>query len=171
MTALNSFVPDGRSLEERPDRSDYAAREQTLHSGAFADVILKSQFFGLIGRRPLTGEQRLMLAVLADAINIVRGGYRSGSEDRRTSFAEAKDWIFQTECRCPLAFEHVCDALGIDAPALRGRIASMISGASDALSVPRRLRLTEGGRVQRLLTLNSMQRRGDRGGRLVGSSG
>ena len=159
MTALNSFVPDGRSLEERPDRSDYAAREQTLHSGAFADVILKSQFFELFGRRPLTGEQRLMLAVLADAINIVRGGRRSGSEHEGTPFAEARDWIFESEGRCPLAFEHVCDALGIDAPTLRGRISSMISGA---LAAPRRLRLKETGQIRRL-AFKSMRRRDHRG--------
>ena len=40
----------------------------------FPDVILKSQFFDTIGKRSLTSEQRLMLAVLADAINLVQDG-------------------------------------------------------------------------------------------------
>jgi hypothetical protein len=89
-------------------------QERSLDQRVFPDVILKSQFFRLIGRRPFTSEQRLMLAVLADAINIVRGGYLSGSEHKGTSFAEAKDWIFESECRCPLAFEHVCGASDCD---------------------------------------------------------
>jgi hypothetical protein len=37
----------------------------------FPDVILKSQFFDTIGKRSLTSEQRLMLAVLADATRLI----------------------------------------------------------------------------------------------------
>ena len=43
----------------------------------FPDVILRSQFFELVGTRSLSSEQRLMLAVLADAINILQD-WRSG---------------------------------------------------------------------------------------------
>lgn len=131
----------------------------------FPDVILKSQFFELMGKRVLTSEQRLMLAVLADAINIVQDGHRSPSIRKRTSFAEAKNWIFQSGVRCPLAFESVCDALGIDAEALRWRIGSMISGAPEALPAPLRLRLKEASRVQRL-TVNRVRRRDHRRTRL-----
>ncbi len=67
----------------------------------FPDVILKSQFFDTIGKRSLTSEQRLMLAVLADAINLVQEGHRSISPRRRTSFVEAKDWIFQSQGALP----------------------------------------------------------------------
>jgi len=35
------------------------------------DVLLKSQYFESIGTRTLSSEQRLMLAVLADAINVL----------------------------------------------------------------------------------------------------
>ena len=38
----------------------------------FPDVILRSQFFEMVGTRSLSSEQRLMLAVLADAINVVQ---------------------------------------------------------------------------------------------------
>ena len=41
-------------------------------SRPFPDVILRSQFFELVGTHSLSSEQRLMLAVLADAINIVQ---------------------------------------------------------------------------------------------------
>ena len=131
----------------------------------FPDVILKSQFFDTIGKRTLTSEQRLMLAVLADAINLVQEGCRSSNPRKRTSFSEAKNWIFQSGVRCPLSFENVCDALAIDANALRWRIAALISGDSDATATPLRLRLKEASRVQRL-TVNRVRRREPRRNRL-----
>jgi len=130
----------------------------------FPDVILKSQFFDTLGKRSLTSEQRLMLAVLADAINLVQD-YRSASPRRRASFTEAKNWIFQSGVRCPLSFENVCDALTIDSEALRWRVAALISGNPDAMASPLRLRLKEASRTQRL-TVNRVRRRAPRHPRL-----
>lgn len=125
----------------------------------FPDVILKSQFFEQIGRHALTSEQRLMLAVLADAINIVQEGSNSPSACKRNSFVEARQWIFQSGISCALAFESVCDALGIDPEALRWRIDGLVSqGPADKRAVPFKLRLKEAGRVQRL-TVNRVRRR------------
>lgn len=131
----------------------------------FPDVILKSQFFDTIGRRALTSEQRLMLAVLADAINLVQDGHRSANPRKRTSFSEARNWIFQSGVRCPLSFENVCDALSIDAEALRSRVAALIAGSSQELPAPLRLRLKEASRVQRL-TVNRVRHREPRRSRL-----
>jgi len=131
----------------------------------FPDVILKSQFFETIGRRSLTSEQRLMLAVLADAINLVQDGHRSVSPRKRGSFSEAKNWIFQSGVRCPLSFENVCDALSIDAEALRWRVATIISGNPESSPTPLRLRLKEASRVQRL-TVNRVRRRPPKNPRL-----
>jgi hypothetical protein len=131
----------------------------------FPDVILKSQFFDTIGKRALTSEQRLMLAVLADAINLVQEGHRSISPRKRSSFSEAKNWIFQSGVRCPLSFENVCDALAIDADALRWRVAALISGHPEAMPTQLRLRRKEASRVQRL-TVNRVRRREPRRNRL-----
>ena len=51
----------------------------------FPDVILRSQFFEMVGTRSLSSEQRLMLAVLADAINVVQefGGSTSRANATR----------------------------------------------------------------------------------------
>src|SRR5215831_6535063 len=83
-------------------------------SRPFPDVILRSQFFELVGTRTLSSEQRLMLAVLADAINIVQDFRHAGSVRKRAAFDEAWAWIFSRRTACPLSFENVCDALGID---------------------------------------------------------
>jgi len=142
-----------------------------LHLGAtatpsdsrpFPDVILRSQFFELVGTHSLSSEQRLMLAVLADAINIVQDFHLSGSVRKRAAFEEAWAWIFSKSVACPLSFQNVCDALGIECEALRWRLQQLISGATPGNRVtPLRLRLKEASRVQRL-TVNRVRRRSKR---------
>ncbi|MGH7781785.1 MAG: hypothetical protein ACREQR_18365 [Candidatus Binataceae bacterium] len=125
----------------------------------FPDVILRSQFFELMGTRSLSSEQRLMLAVLADAINIVQDFHYSESARKRGPFAEAWNWIFAHGTSCPLAFESVCGALGIEAEALRWRLRALVSKTAEGVRIaPLRLRLKEASRVQRL-TVNRVRRR------------
>ncbi|HUY28141.1 MAG TPA: hypothetical protein VMV27_12035 [Candidatus Binataceae bacterium] len=128
-------------------------------SRPFPDIILRSQFFELMGTRSLSSEQRLMLAVLADAINIVQDFHHSETARKRGPFGEAWSWFFARNVKCPLAFESVCDALGIDAEALRWRLRGLVSGDSAMARIaPLRLRLKEASRVQRL-TVNRVRRR------------
>ena len=89
-------------------------------SRPFPDVILRSQFFEMVGTRSLSSEQRLMLAVLADAINVVQECGSSTSLRKRNSFNEAWNWIFTKGVTSPLSFDNVCDALGMDARACDG---------------------------------------------------
>jgi hypothetical protein len=124
----------------------------------FPDVILRSQFFELVGTRSLSSEQRLMLAVLADAINVVQEYGGSESLRKRNSFNEAWNWFFTKGITCPLSFDNVCDALGMDAPALRCRLSELVEGRGKA---PMRLRLKEASRMQRL-TVNRVRRRDPR---------
>src|SRR5215470_16464321 len=81
------------------------------------DVILPSQFF--LGTNGLSSEQRLMLAVLLDAINIVRDYRDSTSLRKRRSFTEASAWVFDEGIEGPMSFDHICDALGVSAASLR----------------------------------------------------
>src|SRR5579863_9697759 len=92
----------------------------------FPDVILRSQFFEMVGTRALSSEQRLMLAVLADAINVVQEFGSSSSMRKRNSFNEAWNWFFTNSVSCPLSYVSVCDALGIDADGLRWRLSELI---------------------------------------------
>lgn len=133
-------------------------RNHFVEHRPFPDVVLKSQFFDMVGNRTLTNEQRLMLAVLADAINLVEEGPCSPGMRRSDSFTEARNWIFRSAIRCPLAFEDVCDALNIDAGALRSRIRSLISAHGPS---PIRLQLKEATRGQRV-TVNRARRRSRR---------
>jgi len=127
-------------------------------SRPFPDVILRSQFFEMVGPRSLSSEQRLMLAVLADAINIVQELGGSTSLRKRNSFNEAWNWFFAKGVTSPLSFASVCDALGIDAQGLRWRLSELVAGRGAG---PLRLRLKEASRMQRL-TINRVRRRDPR---------
>jgi hypothetical protein len=84
-----------------------------------SDIILPSQYFGAMRSTGLSSEQRLMLSVLVDAINLIRGWQGTGSARRRQAFAEAAHWINVTRTNYPFSFESICDALGIDAEIVR----------------------------------------------------
>ena len=126
-----------------------------LELNPLPDVILPSQFFR--SARSFSSEQRLLLAVLLDAINIL-GDYRGSSSPRkRKSFSEASAWVFDESIEGPMSFDHVCDALGVHAADLRKWLAELVGKPGGSL---RRLRLKEAGRVQRVAA--------DRVGRLKG---
>jgi hypothetical protein len=85
--------------------------------------ILPSQYYDLSGGHRLTGEQRLMLALLADAINVYQQGVVSRNTRKRLLFIDAERWITASaRCRHAFSFDTVCDALGINASMLRRRM-------------------------------------------------
>ena len=64
-------------------------------------ALLPSQYFGSIGARTFSSEQRLMLAVLVDAINLV---LRNRDRNRSAS-QEASSWIFASGVARWLSFD------------------------------------------------------------------
>ena len=78
------------------------------------DIVLPSQHFG--PRRMEAPEQRLMIAVLEDALDCL-----TGSHGRRLS-DEAKQWFLADETHWPYSFECICGALDLDADAVRQRL-------------------------------------------------
>ena len=120
------------------------------------DIILPSQYFELTGTQKLSSEQRLLLAVLVDAINILQGWRETASVRKRNMFAEAQQWVVSPGESKPFCFERVCEGLGIDAERLRHQLSSLPCGRK-----PFRLRLKESSRVQRV-TVNRVRRRSRR---------
>jgi len=85
--------------------------------------ILPSQYYDLSGGHRLTGEQRLMLALLADAINVYQQGVLSRNTRKRMLFVDAERWITgAAKSRHAFSFDTVCDALGINSGLLRRRM-------------------------------------------------
>ena len=114
------------------------------------DIILPTQYFGSVGSAGLSGEQRLMLAVLVDAINVLQSWKGTGSARKRRNFAEAAQWVNTPRATHPFSFDSVCDALDIDAELLRTRLRVMTIRPANSAGRPTlaRLRLKELSRTQ-----------------------
>jgi hypothetical protein len=86
--------------------------------------ILPSQYFDVSGGHRLTAEQRLMLALLADAINVFQQGAVSRATRKRLLYIDAERWIMMAARLGPHAFsfDTVCEALGINSGVLRRRL-------------------------------------------------
>jgi hypothetical protein len=134
------------------------AAGESVHRGAYpnhradADVVLPCQYFESVGTRTLSSEQRLMLAVLADAINVLLQGHRvSIYGTKHNPFNEALSWVFgERRVTSLLSFDHVCDALGLDTGNLRKRLWGAVSGHGSNL---RKLRLSQrSGRIAPTIT-------------------
>jgi hypothetical protein len=95
-----------------------------MESVAGLHQILPSQYFDVSGGHRLTAEQRLMLALLADAINVYQQGVVSRATRKRLLYLDADRWIMMAAKTAPHAFSFntVCDALGINAGVLRRRL-------------------------------------------------
>ena len=93
----------------------------------YEEVILPEQFQE---KTSLTGEQRLLLAVLEDAILTCAGKPRSGAGPRSKILViqEAWAWVESDEDGWPFAFFCVCAGLGINPLWLRQKIKKAFHG-------------------------------------------
>jgi hypothetical protein len=84
------------------------------------DTMLPSQFFDRVRRRSdLTGEQRLMCAIIEDAVEMYRknAGVRDPLHEKL--FLDAEEWIETHDSTWIFSFETICDVLGLEPDALR----------------------------------------------------
>jgi len=125
-----------------------------------ADIMLPSQYFGATGSSGLSGEQRLMLAVLVDAINLLQSWKGSGSARKRRDFAEAAQWINSPGTTHPFSFDSVCDALEIDSELLRARLRVLTIRPANSVGRPviAHLRLKELSRSQHMTPRRVLRR-------------
>ena len=72
----------------------------------------------------LSPEQRLMMALLVDALNSYQNGAFSSRPDLQRLHLDAEQWFLDGDRRIgnSITFTMVCDALGIDCDDLRRRI-------------------------------------------------
>ena len=100
--------------------------------------ILPSQYYDFSGGHRLTGEQRLMLALLADAINVYQQGALSRSTRKRMLYVDSERWIMSDCCsRHAFSFETVCECLGINPVVLRRRMITWKHEMRRGVSLPK----------------------------------
>lgn len=79
--------------------------------------VLPSQQFGARGKKE--PEQRLMMAVLRDALQCLEK-HRFATNDRdRRIFRKAQRWFLINEAKWPYSFQCICDVLDLDSNAVR----------------------------------------------------
>lgn len=99
------------------------ASETAVERFVGLNQVLPCQYFDLSGGHRLTGEQRLMLALLADALNVYQQGVLSRNTRKRLLFVDAERWITAgAKSHHAFSFDTVCDALGINPGMLRRRM-------------------------------------------------
>jgi hypothetical protein len=124
--------------------------DKALDSSSRADIVLPSQYFGAPG---FCSEQRLMLAVLVDAINILKAWAPSGSRRQRVAFAEASHWVIKKGTRDPFSFDSVCDVLGIGSEMARKRLQGLADGHKTGLIGYGHPRLKQFNRPQKIVAI------------------
>ena len=84
------------------------------------DAILPVQYYpDQRGGRSQEAVKRLMHAVLADAGRCFQRNIDARNRARRKEFAEARSWLFVDNSCGPFSFLNICDALQVDARAIR----------------------------------------------------
>jgi hypothetical protein len=85
------------------------------------DIVLPSQYFQR--RRGQTPEERLIIAVLHEALDCVEKHRFATDADGRRLFHEAQQWFTANETAWPTySFECICELLDLDANAVRQRL-------------------------------------------------
>ena len=67
------------------------------------------------GSKSRTPEERLMAAVLEDAVDV----YRHPAYSRRRLLRETEEWFRSDDRSWPFSFGRICDTLGLDPRAIR----------------------------------------------------
>jgi len=91
-------------------------------------TLLPEQFFspGTQSFALWTGERRLLLAVLEDAVNSFLKYRVARSRRGQRLFAETLDWFWSREQRWLYSFASICRHLGLDADYIRGGLSRII---------------------------------------------
>jgi hypothetical protein len=86
------------------------------------DTLLPEQFFTLLGRKPIQGEKRLLLAMLEDAVHCFQTYVLAKKPHERRLFQEAEEWIDSTDTLWFFSFENICDILSIHPGRMRNAL-------------------------------------------------
>ena len=86
------------------------------------DTLLPEQYFSLLGRKPLQGEKRLLLAMLEDAVHCFQTYLLAKKPHERRLFQESEEWINSTDGLWFFSFENICDVLCINPGRMRNAL-------------------------------------------------
>jgi hypothetical protein len=84
------------------------------------DTLVSAQYFGNLRRNTvLEPEQKLMFAILEDAIDCYRTNVLTHNGKGKTLFYETESWIVESGSDWIFSFDSVCEALGFNPEYIR----------------------------------------------------
>lgn len=95
--------------------------QHTLTLTADHSSVLPAQFFA-DRKKPPEPLERLMLAVLLDAIRCYQSKFGSRGVRQRIEFHEARQWLFDGWSEGPFSLHSVCSVLGIEPRMVQGTV-------------------------------------------------
>jgi hypothetical protein len=108
----------------RPVRAPRSGGRPSAFSATSLELVTPSQWDGG-GRSLLQPAERLMLAILTDAINLVLQEPAPMAMRRALVRRKAARWIRANDTKWLFSFVNICETLGIDAGRLRAKVARL----------------------------------------------
>lgn len=90
--------------------------------GSFRQIDREGLVVSAVEQPSRSPEDRLMLAVLQDALATFQRGLRSSIREDIEQFREVDRWLRSRDFDGIFSFESICDSLGIDSALLRNRL-------------------------------------------------
>lgn len=118
-------------------RLERGTRSRGLSAGIETDVILRVQFFAHPQRRTVwTGEQRLMAALLEDALTVCGKPLQPAAKSRNQLRSETLRWFRSDDRSWTFSFLRICESLDLDPGAIRRVVHRRRAGvASDQVAL------------------------------------
>jgi hypothetical protein len=110
--------------------------------------VLRFRFSPTFEVRAMTPEERLMVAVLEEALATYERGFHSSDPMVRQASREVDEWVRASDHEGIFSFESVCSTLGLDAGYQRAGLSAMKRSArtaatKDSIRKLRRTRITD----------------------------
>jgi hypothetical protein len=104
-----------------------AARNPAVEEKVFSlfqpDILIPGQFLATTkSKTHRDPEQRLMLAVLEDAVWCFQNGLRAKDKKKQDLSREAEEWLMEEDSQWLFSFNEICDLLGLEAKYIRKRL-------------------------------------------------
>jgi hypothetical protein len=118
-TALNSYAAKTGTQGRYADRR-YGEDVANIAALFEPDVVASAQYFDNFQRNaPIQPENRLLMAILEDAIRCFQDNILAETRKSKKLFDDAEEWVFTDGSEWIFSFHNVCELLGIDPEYLR----------------------------------------------------
>lgn len=126
-------------MEEATERGGRFPSDERLLDIFDPDIILPAQHFAAIQRKKFpSGEHRLLVALIQDAIECFQKHMHARDAKRRQLFLDAQGWIGSEDDRGVFSFNNVCMLLGMNPDYVRQGLLDWCERSKDVSREARR---------------------------------